>query len=222
MNKRLKSELDYWQAWKKTATEHPEWTDVKRRTDPESLLVPLIVSFAPLPVHSYPLKILELGCGPLSAMGRRFPDGRTAEITYTDPLAKEYESLAMPTFLQPLLPVAAENLAGTFSEQSFDVVYASNCLDHGSDPLESCRQAMRALRPGGVFVLSHLYAAGLREGYDGLHQWNFGITQGKLMVSGQEGNQVSVTDWLSPNAMAHLEAPTNDGDVWIDVVFQKT
>jgi 2-polyprenyl-3-methyl-5-hydroxy-6-metoxy-1,4-benzoquinol methylase len=68
-----------------------------------------------------------------------------------------------------------------FSDDAFDIVLSSECIEHTVVPVESFTSLARVLKPGGTLVLSvpnrrwHLSlrlarAAGIRP-YDGLENW---------------------------------------------------
>ena len=114
---------------------------------------------------------------------------RQVEFVYTDPLAEQYAQQIGTTNYEEIVPLFAENLPGPFAPTSFDVVFARNSLDHGLDPVLACRKAAEMLKPHGIMVLSHHYAAGLREYYSGLHQWNFVYIDGHVMVLDRNGNR---------------------------------
>jgi hypothetical protein len=43
-------------------------------------------------------------------------------------------------------------------------------------------QMLAVTEPGGVVMLQHLRNEGERQGYDGLHAWNFTARDGRLVV----------------------------------------
>jgi SAM-dependent methyltransferase len=67
------------------------------------------------------------------------------------------------------------------ADASFDLVHAANSLDHAHDPVAAIKAAAPVVRPGGHVFLEHILNEGAREGYGGLHQWNFGV-EGDLNV----------------------------------------
>lgn len=82
------------------------------------------------------------------------------------------------------MPVAgeAERLADAFGENSFDLVYARNCLDHGYDPMLAIQQMLKVVRVGGVVLFEHGVNEGERQGYQGLHQWNFCVSDDRFVI----------------------------------------
>jgi len=162
------------------------------------------------------VSILDVGAGPLTSLGYRYP-GKTLSIVPVDPLADEYDRLLRDARLVPpirTIRVAGEDLPGHFGPQKFDIAYACNALDHSADPLRIISNMVAVVRPGGVVVLRHKRNEGEQARYGGLHQWNFDVADGRLLLwnkagvvdvgSALEGRAV-VTAWVSGNeAIARL------------------
>lgn len=180
-SERLDDETAFWYGWlRDRGGEWPE--DYATRMDPESELQPEVRAYLdPAPDH---VRILDVGSGPLTFLGKRWGD-RTLEITATDPLAEQYAMLFERVgTTPPVMPVhsVAERLTDTFEESQFDLVYARNCLDHGYDPLQAILEMVKVAKPGSVVLLQHAINEGEHEGYGGLHQWNFCVRDGRFEI----------------------------------------
>lgn len=184
-------EIAFWDHWLRTrGFNWPE--DYARKTDrrakiliPPRFLPPEATTWARfLPGRRPRITILDVGSGPLSLVGTRLP-GVDVELVPVDPLADEYnELLERHGVVAPVppRPCAAEAVADVLGERRFDLVYSQNALDHSDDPLVALRQALRAVKPDRWIVLKHTFDEGEREGYGGLHDWNFTIDEGRFVI----------------------------------------
>jgi SAM-dependent methyltransferase len=177
-------ELRFWDSW--LASRGLQWPeDYARRMDPEAPLDPRVAELAPGLARDRTLRVLDVGAGPVTMLGHRAPDGLAVEITATDPLAPHYAGLLARHGAAP--PVAtgfapAEDLLLFVPAEGFDLVHCRNALDHSFDPLRGIAQMLGAARIGGAVLLSHFEDEAEREGYAGLHQWNFTLRGGRFVI----------------------------------------
>jgi SAM-dependent methyltransferase len=153
------------------------------RTDPEALLQKEIQDL--FPDHQGTLRILDVGAGPLSSIGKRFP-GREVELVAVDPLAQQYDRLLNELGLIPPVRTIfgeAERLESAFAPASFDLACASNSLDHCRDALKAITEMLQVVKPSGFVYLWHFANEGHAERYSGLHQWNFDIRDEDFTIS---------------------------------------
>jgi SAM-dependent methyltransferase len=206
---RQRSEVDFWAGWLTGAPGTEEWTsDRESRLDPETeIRDPLVrTELERNPVEE--ISILDVGAGPLTALGYRYP-GKTLTIVPVDPLADEYDRLLRQADLDPpirTLRVAGEDLLVHFGSDSFDLAYATNALDHSADPFTIIFNMVAVVRPGGVVLLRHKRNEGESARYGGLHQWNFDVVDDNLLLwnnamelnvgSALEG-RAATTAWIS-------------------------
>jgi SAM-dependent methyltransferase len=175
----LLSELAYWYVWTyspKTAAERGHLLDPELPF-PDSL--DDVVSRIPRE-H---VRMLEVGAGPITTIGRRHPT-KEIELVATDVLADHYRRMLALRGIKPQVPTIradAEHLSASFANDTFDLIYAGNCLDHMARPMIAVEEMLKVTRPGGWIVLHHIEDEGMRQGYLGLHQWN---------VSGRDGHLV--------------------------------
>jgi len=189
----LSDEASFWA--KALENEGQSWHEgeYRERMDPELPLQPELrelISAAP----GATVRILDVGSGPLTRVGRFWPE-RTVEITAVDPLADEYGQVIDQLSLRvPVRPkkVEGERLREVFPEDSFDLAYASNCLDHAHHPVTAIREMLAVVKPGAYVYLWHFANAGIHERYQGLHQWNFDEDHGEMTINdGRRGTTLS-------------------------------
>jgi ubiquinone/menaquinone biosynthesis C-methylase UbiE len=86
----------------------------------------------------------------------------------------------------------AEQVAEMYADGSFDLVHAANSLDHSHDPVAAIKAAARVVKPGGHVFLEHILNEGAREGYGGLHQWNFGVEADSFTIASSAGQKTNM------------------------------
>jgi SAM-dependent methyltransferase len=206
---RQRSEVDFWAGWLTGAPGTEEWTsDRESRLDPETEIRDPLVRTELERNPAEEISILDVGAGPLTALGYRYP-GKNLTIVPVDPLADEYDRLLRAAELDPpirTLRVAGEDLLMHFGSDRFDLAYATNALDHSADPFTIIFNMVAVVRPGGVVLLRHKRNEGESARYGGLHQWNFDVVDDSLLLwnnamelnvgSALEG-RVATTAWIS-------------------------
>jgi len=148
------------------------------------------------PVH----RVLDVGCGPLSVVGRVVPAGRL-DLTCCDPLAERYMTLLRHHGIEPVHAiddVAGEDLSRRYGTASFDMAFSNNAVDHAADPLEVLRQMALVVRGDGTVLVQVGEHEGRHGGYRGLHQWDFREHDGRLRLASKTGEALDVTEALSP------------------------
>lgn len=180
--KRLPSELAFWRQW--ISEKVTPWQEDRRaRLDPQTHLQGWVrerITAGP----DTPIKILDVGAGPVTQLGQVWP-GRNVAITAVDPLANEYNRLLDGCALTPPVRTQAgegERLEDLFSPDSFDFACAINALDYSYDPLASIKGMLKVVKPGCWVVLMHFINGAERERYRGLRQWNFCCEDGKVVI----------------------------------------
>jgi SAM-dependent methyltransferase len=214
---RTKSEVDFWAGWLNGAPGTEQWADDRLlRLDPDTEIRDPLVREELERLSAETISILDVGAGPLTRLGYRFP-GKTLEVVAVDPLAGDYDRLLREAGLEPpvrTLPVAGEQLLEHFGTRRFDIAYASNALDHSADPLAIIANMVTLVRPGGAVLLRHKRNEGQSAGYGGLHQWNFDVVSERLVVWNDAlevdvetalDGRAAVTAWISDGeAVARL------------------
>jgi SAM-dependent methyltransferase len=182
---RAKSEVDFWASWLTGAPGTEQWAhDRELRLAPETEIRDPLVREELERNPAEKISILDVGAGPLTMLGYRYP-GKTLEIVPVDPLADDYERLLREAHLDPpirTIAVAGEALLERFGSDRFDIAYASNSLDHSADPFTIISNMVSVVRTGGIVLLRHKRNEGESALYGGLHQWNFDVAGGDLLL----------------------------------------
>jgi SAM-dependent methyltransferase len=181
--KGLSTELQFWEWALKDGGRNWEQNEWRNATNPNFELQDELKQLIPAPPGAV-VRILDVGSGPLTRVGKCWPE-RTVQIVPADPLAEEYAALLARVSIRPLVPATfahGEKLAERFAANSFDLAYASNSLDHSYNPVAVIEQMLAVVKPLHYVYLWHVANEGVREGYGGLHQWNFDIRRGEFVV----------------------------------------
>jgi hypothetical protein len=130
------------------------------------------------------LRVLDVGAGPLTWVGKKW-DGHPLRIDAIDPLAEAYDQIMNQQGLNP--PVRTkkgegEQVVNVFGEGVFDMTFARNCLDHSYDAIAAVTSMIAATKLGGIIFLWHNQDEAEHLSYQGLHQWNFRLQNGELLV----------------------------------------
>ncbi len=179
----LPTEVGFWAEW--VATRGLEWPDeFARRFDPDEPMRETLVLGVLERIEGAVVRILDVGAGPATSLGKTHPVKRL-ELAAADPLGEEYAALLAGAGVQAPVPtqaVAGEQLGEAFEPASFDIAYARNALDHSIDPALIIRTMLAIVRPGGFVILRHYENEAETMGYEELHQWNFCVEDGRLVV----------------------------------------
>ena len=213
----VEHELQFWDDW--LGSGGGRWPkDFAMRLDPQSPVgEPVATYLRALPREQ--LQVLDVGAGPLTALGKILPD-KALHITAIDPLAEHYDFLLNKHGIDPPVRTRtgfAERLGDLFQARSFDAVHARNCLDRGLDPLQAVKQMLHVVREDGVVMLFHHENEGSRENHQGFHQWDFTCVGGEFVIRSREGRACNVTRELAESA--RVEAECTDG--YLKVILSK-
>lgn len=175
----IKHELSFWQQFVKTERFLRGW--VQDHKTPE------LNNF----VHNFILekfysgfKVLDVGSGVVSILNGTIPK---SHITACDPLGGLYELVFdyKRYGIKPPLPIPAEEM--TFDSE-FDIVHASNALDHCQDPITAYYRLLLACNDKGYLIIQGFENEAEYENYSGFHQWNIRLTETKeLVISNKDG-----------------------------------
>ena len=130
------------------------------------------------------MRVLDVGAGPLTWIGKKWV-GRKVIIDAIDPLAAAYDEIMRRQGIHPPVttrPGDGEEVVKRFGRQTFDLAFARNCLDHSYDAIKAVTGMIEATKPGGVIFLWHNQDEAESLSYQGLHQWNFRLRHGELIV----------------------------------------
>jgi SAM-dependent methyltransferase len=203
----LGEEITFWRKY--FETNGAPWSeDYWRRLDPAAPLQAHVARY--LPGHA--ARLLDVGAGPLTSLGKVVP-GVTIDVVAVDALGDVYGQLVDEAGVTPPVRTRqchSEQLTQLFGAE-FDVVHARNCIDHGYDPVGAIREMALVTKPGGVVLLQHYPN---EANFDGLHQWDMGVADGRLIVSrpkvpwGTERHDVAV----ELRELVALESTTDEHD----------
>lgn len=134
------------------------------------------------------ISALDLGSGPASTVGSYWP-GHEVRLTYVDPLADEYNALLRRHGLDRFATIV-KGSGETLREDvkpGFDYVHSGNALDHAHDPVLCIQNMIDVAKPGGIIQFLVFQNEGRFENYAGLHQWDFDLVGGNVVVSRRDG-----------------------------------
>lgn len=211
----LKDEINFWDNWLKEIAEST-LEPKQERLDPDFRLQSIIAELLnESELHNnVPLEILDIGAGPLTVLGKKW-DVHPIRVTAVDPLAYQYKNILAKYDIEPLvetIEARAENLLKNFREASFDLVSATNCLDHSENPLQAIMQALAVVKPGGYVILLHSKEEAHKNNYFGLHQWNFTMNATGDFIISDKVCSFNVSILLEPIAHITCEV-TNDCEI---------
>lgn len=181
----LNDEVKYWKSMFDGSFHNKDWVAGFRRRV-------MGIDIAPSHVREWlgeGCRILDVGCGPATVLGG-FVDGKKLDVTAIDPLANQYNRLYKEHNLCPLIsPIygEAENLSDVV-QGKFHFVYSRNALDHSYNPIRAIQNMINICAKGGVVFFENAINEGYKEGYKGLHQWNFMPASGELVIWNKEGS----------------------------------
>ena len=136
--------------------------------------------------------LLDVGAGPFTFLGKKHGQFQF-KIVAVDPLADAYDQILAKYSITPLVRtenLEAECLTMRFKENTFDLAFARNCLDHSYSPEKAIIQMIKVVKPGRYVLLKHIPNEAERERYGGLHQWNFCEKSGDFIIGSK---------WISTN-----------------------
>jgi SAM-dependent methyltransferase len=164
------------------------------------------------------LSVLDVGAGPITPLAKDLP-GKTLRLTAVDALADEYDRMLAGAGITPVVRTRqchGEELLDTFPARSFDVAHSGNALDHSYDPMKVIRNMVELVKDDGAVVLRHHRNEGQYGLYRGLHQWNFDVRDGALLIwNGKCDHNVSdlladvatVESWLEGDEVISVLRP---------------
>jgi SAM-dependent methyltransferase len=210
----IDSELRFWDKWMATGGAGCP-SEFAERQDPHSRIDPSLLVGIADPLRA---KILDVGAGPLTALGKTF-EGRRLDITACDPLADLYAELADRHGINRAVRTElafAEDLSAFYPANHFDVVHCRNALDHSVEPVRGILEMLLVVKSQGHIALSHACNEAKQEGYRGMHQWNFAVDGGRFVIWNREA-RYDVTEMFG--RYADIEVVSGP---WVTVVMTKT
>ena len=167
------------------------------------------------------LIVLEIGPGPVSRLTRGW-EANLYDLIAIDPLADEYMKLRKNPFL---VKGYAEEMDKMFQPESFHMVYASNSLDHTSNPALCFRNMVSLTKVGGLIIVCGNEREGSRAKWLGLHQHNLWLDDDNLICQTKGVPLVCLSKGLPIKAVTkrrdfwRLEDGTEHP--WISITYEK-
>ena len=181
-SKGIAHELWFWSRW--FETRGLEWpSDFETRLNPDQPLIPALKALIPENAQGT-IDILDVGAGPMTNIGFRH-ELISLNIRACDPLADFYSQAAARHGVRrpnETMFAVAEDLGAYFSESSFDIVHCCNALDHSADPIRGITEMLRIAKRGGSLYLKHHINEAETENYEGFHQFNFDLRDGRFII----------------------------------------
>lgn len=188
----IESELGFWDSYFRT--KGLQWADYYGlKLDPDLPLQPRPAALIPRSLAE--VHILDVGAGPLTYLGKKCA-GKHLCITAVDPLADEYDKILDKYQVQPLIRtkrLAAEDLTKEFPRNTYDLVFARNCIDHAYNPERAILQMIEVVKRGSYVLLEHTPNEADNENYQGLHQWNFSVSSNGDFLISSKSKEVNIT-----------------------------
>jgi SAM-dependent methyltransferase len=174
-------EITFWNRWLADKAS----PGYRFRVDPHSRLQEWLIPYLDKTRSTH--RILDVGSGPLTNLGKVCDFG-VLEIVCCDPLAEVYGELLAKNGIvppHPLHQVAGEQLTTVFSEGYFDLTFSNNAIDHATDPAAVVSEMLKVTRAGGYVIIQVSENEGERAGYEGLHQWDCAMRDGRFLIKGR-------------------------------------
>lgn len=173
-------EINFWNSWMEE--KGGQWgSDFTGRMDPERPVDPALFDGMDITATQ---KVLDVGAGPVSFFGYQL-NGKPIELSACDPLAPQYAEMSGRHAINwPVKTESAfaEDLSAFYPRDYFDMVVCRNALDHSFDPIRGIEEMLLVLRNGGRANLMHYANEAEEARYDGFHQWNFDVVDGRPIV----------------------------------------
>lgn len=208
-NWRLGTEMGYWE--EELKNKRPEGWIEPMHEDIEPTIERLKERFGEK------IQVLELGPGPKS----RLTEGYRKELfdlVAVDPLADEYKKhLGGEHFL---VKGHGETVDILFPPNTFHMSYASNSLDHSSNPLKCFRNMVSLTKVGGYIMVQGNVNEGERTNWLGLHKYNMWIDEDRLMYCTKHGAPVNLAENMGLKKVAGRTMPL-EGSPWFSTTYEK-
>ncbi len=144
-----------------------EWCDPERAVEQDLAML--------VPEGEGVVRALDLGSGPAASMGWKI-DGRSVEVTAVDPFALylndvfEFRGLKGPPVRS--MQTSLRSLADFNQGLLFDIAYLNCSLSTFADPVQTVRDLLAQLKPGGAILIRSPINGAAAASYFALHLWN--------------------------------------------------
>jgi len=207
-------ELSFWKVFVTTDTFIKGWVDSTSKTP--DLHDDIHDYFLNLKDSSN-LKVLDIGSGAVSILNGTF---NPHQITSVDPLGALYEIVFDYSMygIQPPISQGGELIDFT---KEFDIVHASNSIDHSQNPYLAFQKMIRACKPNGLIVLQTFENEATFENNQGLHQYDLSSDKkGRIFCKDARGRTKVFGKSLIP-ILTSITPNRHQGRTWIIQVWRK-
>lgn len=189
----VRIELDFWDRW--FATKGLEWNDdYTMRMAPESKLQDFFLPY--INKNLKKIKILDVGAGPLTYVNKKCERCKI-EIHACDVLAREYNKIIKKYNIHPAVRTKRLDtieLHKKYPENTFDISYARNCVDHSYDPFKSIDEMIKVTKLEGFIILHHVFKEGSSTGWPGFHLWDIFFKGKRIFIQGKNSKRRDITE----------------------------
>jgi SAM-dependent methyltransferase len=222
----LQSELDFWTSYVETkGLDFPD--EFASLVDPRTPIRDGLLLDAVDRIARQPTRILDVGAGPLTSVGHRHPQvpDRRIVVVAVDPLGSQFLEILRRAGVSPPVitrPCRGEDLLSVFGSEQFDIAYARNSIDHAAEPMTIIENMLDVVHVGGMLVLHHYRREGENMRYEQLHQWNFDVRDGRLLLFGRR-HRYDVGSELGERAS--MTAAVHEGNYhasWVAATITRT
>jgi SAM-dependent methyltransferase len=191
---------------------YPEWA-FERLSNPTSS------------ARKRPLKVMDIGCGPVSVLRWGAIRGEIS-ITGVDPLLDMYSLVLARHGLDALPNIRcdrevngfAEDLDSLVPDNDFDAIYTQNSLDHTQRPVQVIENMSRKLAPHGLVVIQVATREGTRQNWDQLHQTDIFLKSDVLMYNHRKTPERPLLSPTSHLRLVHVQMNTPE---WLACILEK-
>lgn len=170
------------------------------------------------------LKLLDVGSGPVSPLVWGI-EINLLDVVAIDPLADSYNNLLKKlNYSYPIKPIKCygEDIMDIFDNESFDIVYCANALDHAISPKRCMDNMYNVLKKDGIIYLTGYIREGTHANWVGLHQHDLIPENGQLLHYDQKGNMTNLTKDLAGLKCIYEELKgIQTGDIYV-IIFEKS
>lgn len=231
-NSMFQSEIDFWDRELSLKGDYPKAIINRSSKDKSKAEYPEVLEkyakkvAQKLGKKSLPV-VLDVGSGPLSQLSY----GHHANLIHlycADPLARAYYKLHLKYGYYvgyPILDIPGEELHKALDQNTFDIVWMHNAIDHSQDPALVLDSMTKILKPGGYLILQMWSYEGKAESYVGLHQHDFFVGKDRRLYLTSRLSEDTFSDpvLVENRELEVIEkpTPTPQPKQWIRIVWRK-
>lgn len=173
-----------------------------------------------------PWRVMDIGCGPMSVLRWGVLQG-IMSITGVDPLLDMY-ALVRAKHGYDSLPCIrcdveissfAEKLEDLVPDESYDIIYTQNALDHTQDPERVIANMSQKLSPKGRVIIQVATKEGTRQNWDQFHKTDIYLNNDELVYCHQNSPEKPL---LSSSCQLSLVKVQYYSPEWLSVILEKT